>query len=68
MIAAARFRWLARPGWRLPVSGFLDPGDRGRLTLFARLLRRLGAGWLRPNLLRASILGASILGASILGS
>ena len=58
MIAAAWFGRLARPGWRLSVPGFLDPGDRGRLTLFARLLRRLGAGRLRPNLLGASILGS----------
>ena len=67
MVAAARFDGLARPGRRLPVPGFFDPGDGGRLTLFPRL-GWFGAHGLRSNLLGASILGASTLGASTLGA
>ena len=37
MIAAARFDRIAGPGRRLPVPSFFDSGDRGGLTLLARL-------------------------------
>ena len=63
MIAAARFDRIARPGRRLSVPGFFDPGDGGGLTLFARLsvgrlrVGRFGAGRFGAGRLRAYLLG-----------